>query len=448
MEKIRDPETDPVRKRRPVQSGTPADSRSKKMKYEDAVKKLSEYGQEHVLRFYETLDEGEKEALLRQIDETDFSVISALGNEKENIKRGVITPLAAMRADEIESRKEIFREEGLAAIRAGKVAAVLLAGGMGTRLGSPDPKGMYDIGISRHVYIFQRLIENMLDVVREAGCFFHLYVMTSEKNDEKTRTFFKEHDYFGYDPAFIAFFCQDNAPTVDFNGKVLMESKGRISTSPNGNGGWMKSLERAGLLQEMHREGVEWLNTFSVDNVLQKICDPVFVGATILSGRDSGSKVVRKANPEEAIGVICSEDGRTAVVEYSELSEEMRYAKDDSGDYAYYYGVILNYLFSLPAAEKVMNDEMTNHIARKKIACIDEEGNAVKPETPNGCKFELFIFDLLKGMNGCLPFEVVRSREFAPVKNKEAPGINISTSGRSRSLALAAVLTFFCSLRH
>ena len=346
-------------------------------------------------------------------------MISALGNEKENIKRGVITPLAAMRADEIESRKEIFREEGLAAIRAGKVAAVLLAGGMGTRLGSPDPKGMYDIGISRHVYIFQRLIENMLDVVREAGCFFHLYVMTSEKNDAKTRAFFKEHDYFGYDPSFVAFFCQDNAPTVDFNGKVLMESKGRIATSPNGNGGWMKSLERAGLLQEMHREGVEWLNTFSVDNVLQKICDPVFVGATILSGRDSGSKVVRKANPEEAIGVICSEDGRTAVVEYSELSEEMRYAKDDSGDYAYYYGVILNYLFSLPAAEKVMNDEMTNHIARKKIACIDEEGNAVKPETPNGCKFELFIFDLLKGMNGCLPFEVVRSREFAPVKNKE-----------------------------
>lgn len=393
--------------------------KEKKMKYEDAVKKLSVYGQEHVLRFYETLDEGEKEALLRQIDEIDFSVISALGNEKENIKRGVITPLAAMRADEIENRKEIFREEGLAAIRAGKVAAVLLAGGMGTRLGSPDPKGMYDIGIHKHVYIFQRLIENMLDVVREAGCFFHLYVMTSEKNDAKTRAFFEEHNYFGYDPAYIAFFCQDNAPTTDFDGKVLMESKGRISTSPNGNGGWMKSLERAGLLQEMHREGIEWLNTFSVDNVLQKICDPVFVGATILSGRDSGSKVVRKANPEEAIGVICSEDGKTAVVEYSELTEEMRYAKDESGDYAYYYGVILNYLFSLPAAEKVMNDEMTNHIARKKIVCIDGEGNAVRPEAPNGCKFELFIFDLLKGMNGCLPFEVVRNREFAPVKNKE-----------------------------
>ena len=209
------------------------------------------------------------------------------------------------------------------------------------------------------------------------------------------------------------------APALSLDGKILMESPSSLCLAPNGNGGWMKSLERAGLLQEMHREGVEWLNTFSVDNVLQKICDPVFVGATILSGRDSGSKVVRKANPEEAIGVICSEDGRTAVVEYSELSEEMRYAKDDSGDYAYYYGVILNYLFSLPAAEKVMNDEMTNHIARKKIACIDEEGNAVKPETPNGCKFELFIFDLLKGMNGCLPFEVVRSREFAPVKNKE-----------------------------
>ena len=214
--------------KRSVQKKSSGIFKEKKLKYEDAVKKLSVYGQEHVLRFYVTLDEGEKEALLRQIDEIDFSVISALGNEKENIKRGVITPLAAMRADEIESRKEIFREEGLAAIRAGKVAAVLLAGGMGTRLGSPDPKGMYDIGIHKHVYIFQRLIENMLDVVREAGCFFHLYVMTSEKNDAKTRAFFEEHNYFGYDPAYIAFFCQDNAPTTDFDGKVLMESKGRF----------------------------------------------------------------------------------------------------------------------------------------------------------------------------------------------------------------------------
>ena len=389
------------------------------MNIEEAKEKLQKYGQEHVLKYYSELSDSEKQELLAQVEDTDFAVLANCKNLGHADKRGEFAPLAALQVSEIEKRKDEFTKLGVETIKAGKVAAVLLAGGMGTRLGSDNPKGMYDIGIHKHVYIFQRLIENMLDVVREAGCFFHLYVMTSEKNDAKTRAFFEEHNYFGYDPAYIAFFCQDNAPTTDFDGKVLMESKGRISTSPNGNGGWMKSLERAGLLQEMHREGIEWLNTFSVDNVLQKICDPVFVGATILSGRDSGSKVVRKANPEESIGVICSEDGKTAVVEYSELSEEMRYAKDESGDYAYYYGVILNYLFSLSAAEKVMNEEMTNHIARKKIACIDGEGNAVRPEVPNGCKFELFIFDLLKGMNGCLPFEVVRNREFAPVKNKE-----------------------------
>ena len=369
------------------------------MVYEEALKKLSSYGQEHLLAFYDSLSDEQRASLLDQIEETDFSVISALANEKANTARGELSPLSAMTVAQIEERKEEFTRVGLQAIREGKVCAVLLAGGMGTRLGSADPKGM-------------------LDVVRESGTWIRLFVMTSDVNDAKTRAFFAEHDYFGYKADKIAFFKQDMAPTVSFDGKVLLENKGRISTSPNGNGGWFSSMVRAGIGDILKNEGIEWLNVFAVDNVLQRICDPAFVGATILSGYEAGSKVIRKANPDEKVGVICKEDGRTAVVEYSEMTDELRNSVDENGDYLYYFGVILNYLFSVKGLMRALDEELTIHIARKKISCIDENGNEVKPEEPNGCKFELFIFDLLKALEGCLPYEVVREYEFAPIKNK------------------------------
>ena len=388
------------------------------MIYEEALRKLTSCGQEHLLAFYPELSKDQQDELLKQIEETDFSIVNALADEKANTARGELSPLSAMTVSQIAERKDEFTETGLKAIRDGKVCAVLLAGGMGTRLGSADPKGMYDIGVTKHVYIFQRLVENLLDVVKESGTWIRLFVMTSEINDAKTREFFKEHNYFGYKEDRIMFFKQDMAPTVNFNGKILLESKGRISTSPNGNGGWFSSMVRAGIADILKEEGIEWLNVFAVDNVLQRICDPAFVGATILSGNEAGSKVIRKADPDEKVGVICKEDGRTAVVEYTEMTDELRNSVDENGDYLYYFGVILNYLFSVKGLLRALDEELTVHIARKKIACIDSSGNDVKPEEPNGCKFELFIFDLLKALEGCLPYEVVREYEFAPIKNR------------------------------
>ena len=388
------------------------------MVYEEALRKLVSCGQEHLLAYYRELEEEEQKSLLKQIEETDFSIVDALSNEKTNTARGELSPLSALTVSQIKERKDEFVEAGLQAIRDGKVCAVLLAGGMGTRLGSADPKGMYDIGVTKNVYIFQRLVENLMDVVTETGTWIRLFVMTSDVNDAKTRAFFAEHDYFGYKADKIVFFKQDMAPTVSFDGKVLLEDKGRISTSPNGNGGWFSSMVRAGIGDILREEGIEWLNVFAVDNVLQRICDPAFVGATILSGYEAGSKVIRKANPDEKVGVICKEDGRTAVVEYTEMTDELRNSVDENGDYLYYFGVILNYLFSVKGLMRALDEELTIHIARKKIQCIDEEGNAVKPEEPNGCKFELFIFDLLKALEGCLPYEVEREYEFAPIKNK------------------------------
>ena len=399
------------------------------MNFEEAKKKLEQFGQEHVLKYYDELSEAEKKELLQQIDETDFAVLENCKNLGKSEGRGNCAPLAAMQISEIEKRKEEFTKIGVETIKAGKVAACLLAGGMGTRLGSDNPKGMYDIGLTKHVYIFQRIIENLLDTVKQAGgTYLRLFIMTSEKNNDATINFLKEHNYFGYPEEKVTFFKQDMAPASDYEGKVYMEGKNRISTSPNGNAGWYSSMLKAGLRDLILKEGIEWIDIFAVDNVLQRIADPCFVGATVNAAVDCGAKVVRKNAPDEKVGVMCLEDGKPSIVEYYELSQEMMDAKDENGDPAYNYGVILNYLFNEKALNEIAKKTLPLHVVEKKIPYIDENANLVKPEKPNGCKFEQLVLDMIHELDSCLPYEVVREYEFAPIKNKE--GIDSVESAR------------------
>lgn len=385
------------------------------MNYNEAMEKLKKYGQEHVLKYYAELPDEQRNTLIEQIDRTDFTVI---GQAAETGKRGTIAPIKAMTIPEIDIGRERFERIGMEAVKAGKLGAVLLAGGMGTRLGSDAPKGMYDIGISKPVYIFQRLIENLMKVVEKAGNYIQLFVMTSEKNHDATVGFFNEHDYFGYDKDYIAFFKQDMAPAADFDGKVYMEAKDSIATSPNGNGGWFLSMKKSGLLELVEKRGIEWLNVFAVDNVLQSIADPVFAGAVLEGGYSVGSKVIRKVNPQEKVGVMCTEDGRPSIVEYIELTEDMLTQRDENGEYAYNFGVILNYLFKVDKLVNLLERKLPYHKSAKKIPYINEAGELVKPEEPNGYKYEQFILDMIQMLDSCLPFEVVRGKEFAPIKNK------------------------------
>ena len=399
------------------------------MKFEQALEKLEKYGQTHVLKYYDELSETEKEALLEQIDETDFAVLENSKNLGKGGERGEFSPLSAMQVSEIEKRKDELTQAGIAALKEGKVAACLLAGGMGTRLGSDNPKGMYNIGITKEVFIFQRIIENLLDTVNAAGGkYLRLFIMTSEKNNDATVSFLKEHNYFGYPEDKITFFKQDMAPASDYDGKVYMEEKGRISTSPNGNAGWYSSLLKAGLRDLIISEGIEWIDIFAVDNVLQRIADPAFVGATLLSDVSCSAKVVRKNAPDEKVGVICLEDGRPSIVEYYELSQEMMDAKDEAGDPAYNYGVILNYLFREKDLYEISKNTLPLHVVEKKIPYIDENGNLIKPESPNGCKYEQLVLDMIHELPSCLPYEVIREKEFAPIKNKE--GVDSVESAR------------------
>lgn len=379
---------------------------------------LKEHGQEHIFAAYQKLDEEGKKKLAAQVERIDWSIVAMANHEELKQERGKLEPLSALEVTEIEKDKERYSKIGIDAIKAGKIGAVLLAGGQGTRLGSDGPKGKYNIGITKDIYIFERLIRNLFDVTDKAGCFVPLYVMTSDKNHDETISFFEEKNYFGYPKDFVKFFKQEMAPSVDFNGKLYMESADSLSLSPNGNGGWFYSMAMTGVLKDVKARGVEWLNIFAVDNVLQRIADPVFVGATLNSGCVSGAKVVRKADPHEKVGVLCLEDGKPSIVEYYEMTDEIINSREPNGDLSYNFGVILNYLFRVDMLEKIMNEKMPVHVVEKKIPYMTENGVYVNPKTPNGYKFELLVLDMIHLLDNCLSFEVVRDYEFAPIKNK------------------------------
>lgn len=353
--------------------------------------------------------------LVDQLNNMDWSCLDLIHGSEQ--KRGTFAPLGAMELPEIEAKKEEYKALGLEAIKQCKVGAILLAGGQGTRLGFDKAKGMYNIGVTKELYIFEQLIRNLQKVTDEAGAYVPLYVMTSDKNDTDTRTFFAEHDYFGYDKDYVKFFVQEMVPAVDFDGNVLVEAEDSLAMSPNGNGGWFTSLLKAGLGEDMKEKGVEWLNVFAVDNVLQQIADPVFVGATLQSGCVSGAKVVRKVDPYERVGALCLEDGKPSIVEYYELTPEMAEATNEAGTLLYGFGVILNYLFRVDKLIAIAEKNMPVHVVEKKVPYIDENGVAVKPETPNAYKFETLVVDMVYMMDDCLSFEVDREKEFAPVKN-------------------------------
>lgn len=383
---------------------------------ENAEKILKERGQEQILRYFNELSGDAQKSLLKQIENINWEDLAVINN-KAGSARGKFTPPPAVSLAEIEKNRAQYTEAGLKAIKNGEVAAVLLAGGMGTRLGFDLPKGCYNVGLTHELFIFQCLINNLMDVVRVAGVYVPLYIMTSEKNDAATQAFFQEHNYFGYDKNYIKFFIQDMACAVDYDGKLLLEEKGRLATSPNGNGGWYTSMIKAGLDKDLHEKGIKWLNAFGVDNVLQRIADPAFVGATILGNFQSASKVVRKVEPHEKMGLLCLEDNKPSIVEYYEMSKEMAESTDSDGSLTYKYGVILNYLFSLEKVEEIVNNSLTVHVVEKKIPYINAQGDLVSPTEPNGYKFELLILDMIHMMDNNLAFEVAREKEFAPIKN-------------------------------
>ena len=378
--------------------------------------KLKSIGQEQLLRFYDKLDEAGKANLEKQINELDTSVLDIVDAQRE---RGVFSPLGAITIEQISKDRQRLTDIGLDAIRQGKVGAVLLAGGQGSRLGSDKPKGMFNIGVNRQLFIFECLMNELKRVTAIAGAPLPLFVMTSSLNNSQTREFFEQQGYFGYDKEYVHFFVQEQLPAVNTDGKLMLSAKDTVACAPNGNGGWYSSLRRSGVFrQAKNADRIEWLNVFAVDNVLQKLADPCFIGAVIDSKSACGAKVVAKASPDEKVGVLCLEDGKPSVVEYYEMTDEMQTMHEPDGTLSYRFGVILNYLFNIRELEKAVEINLPLHRAFKKVSYIDDNGELITPDEPNAYKFETLVLDLIRLQSSCLAFEVERDKEFAPVKNK------------------------------
>lgn len=387
------------------------------MDYERAKTYLKQLNQSHLLRYYDELDEDKRKILLDEIEKLNFSVVENIDKSCADVNDSLIEPFNATELPTIEKNYEKYKSEGLKLLANNKVAAVLLAGGQGTRLGFGKPKGMFNIGEARTLYIFEILLNTAKTVCELSKNYFHFFIMTSSDNHEDTCTFLSEHNYFGYPKEKIHFYIQSTEPSCDFNGNIFLSEKHRISQSPNGNGGWYSSLIASGFDKILREEKIEWLNVFGVDNVLQKICDPAFIGATYLSNSLCGTKVVKKSYPEEKVGLLCMRNGTPDIVEYSELPEELAKMRTPTGELVYRNGVILNYLFNVDALNRVISLSLPYHLAKKAITHV-EDGKVIVPETPNGSKFETLVVDMVKIIGSCLGYEVIREKEFAPVKNK------------------------------
>lgn len=388
------------------------------MTFEAIKKKLADYDQLHILEDYETLTPQAQAALCAQIGRLDFGILKTAA-DSENNRRGVFAPPSAMSLSEIDARRKTLEITGLEALAAGTVGAVLLAGGEGTRLGYDGPKGAMNIGETRELSLYELHFENLKKRMAISGKPIPLFIMTSASTDAETKAFLEEKEYFGYPEDAVWFFEQDMAVCTDFSDKVFFDAEGHIAESPNGNGGWFSSMLKAGLLKTVEQLGIEWLNVFAVDNALQQIADPCFVGAVIESGSESGAKVVGKAAPDERVGVLCLEDGKPSIVEYFEMEKEMSERRNPDGSLTYRYGVILNYLFSMKRLLKIGGANLPIHKAKKKIPYRNTDGERVRPTDVNGYKYETLVLDMVRLQESCLAYEVSREAEFAPIKNRD-----------------------------
>jgi UDP-N-acetylglucosamine/UDP-N-acetylgalactosamine diphosphorylase len=387
-------------------------------------------GQGQVFAFYPQLDAAAQERLLAEAAEIDLAEVEQLNRtllnkstaavNLEGIAPAPYVPLPENGGNAADwARAKAAGEE---ALRAGRVAAFTVAGGQGTRLGYDGPKGTFPVTPLRKKTLFQVFAEKVRAAGNRYGKPIHWFIMTSHANHEATETFFKEHKHFGLDAGRVHFFRQGRMPAVDFNGKILLETKSSLAMSPDGHGGSLRALDRSGALDVMEREGIDTLSYFQVDNPLVRFIDPAFIGWHLLRGSEMSSKMVPKAYAGEKVGHFCTQGARTVVIEYSDLPKEYQEKLDPkTGGLLYVAGSVAIHIFDTKFIRRMARGDaaLPFHRADKKITTIDAAGAAVKPEKPNGIKFEMFVFDALPFARNPVVIEARRQDDFSPVKNAE-----------------------------
>ncbi len=390
----------------------------------DLVHRLKLHGQEHVLAGWEALAPAERAAFVSQLAGIDLAELDRLHKRKDE-PHTALPPRDRIAPLPVEAPSESARPTGEAALRNGEVAALLVAGGQGTRLGFDKPKGFYPAGPVSGASLFQIHAEKVLALTRRYGKPVPLLVMTSPATHADTEAFFREHQNFGLAADQVAVFQQGTMPALDLaTGRLLLERTGSLFLSPNGHGGTLTALADTGLLADLKARGVKHVFYFQVDNPLVAIADPAFVGRHVETGSEVSSKVVFKDRPEEKVGVLALVDGRCGIVEYSDMPPEMQAERQPTGELVFRAGNPAIHVFSVPFLERVTSgaSRLAYHVARKKVPHFDPLTNrTVTPDKENALKFEMFVFDALPLAEKWLAVSVTREDEFAPLKNATGP---------------------------
>lgn len=390
----------------------------------EAIDKLKEYGQNHIVNILEKLDETKKQELIEQINKIDFHQMMELyQNTKKEIefKESKIEPVPYLdKAKLTKEQREEFDKLGEEVVKNNQYAVVTMAGGQGTRLGHTGPKGTFKLDVyGKGKYLFEILADNLQEANKKYGVVINWYIMTSKENNADTVEFLEKNNYFGYDKNKVTIFKQSELPLVDTEGKFLINKEYKIKEASDGNGGTYSSLRASGCLADMKEKGIKWVFIGSVDNALLKMIDVTLLGMAIKKGVQIASKSVAKANPQERVGVFCKMNNHPKVIEYTELPERMAEEVDSDGELKFGESHIMCNLYTIDAIEKISKEPLIYHTAFKKNSYIDENGKEVIPTEPNSYKFESFIFDAFELFDDIAILRGKREDDFAPVKNKE-----------------------------
>lgn len=392
-----------------------------KDKFQKAKDILTQYNQLHLLNFYNDLTDNQKDILLNQILSINFEEILTLYNNSKiepNYDNVTISPIPYIDKDKLsDSDFNKYYKTGIDCIKNEQLAVVTMSGGQGSRLGIKVPKGCFELDTDPPISLFEIMCNNFKRVKDLYNVTIPWYIMTSEENDTFIRTFFKQNNYFGYPSSSINFFMQENLPIIDIHGKLILEELYSIKQASNGNGNVFPALYNSGCLDRMKKDGIKWVSFCGIDNVLSRPTDSVFLGATILSGYQVGTKSIFKeiANANECI--FCKQDNMPIIIDYDRITPDMENAKNDNGDFLYRDTNILSHLMSLDALFTVASKTLPYHRAYKKNTFINYEGTKEVPTSPNTFKFETFIFDAFSFFNDLFILRVNKSDEFAPIKD-------------------------------